>query len=69
MLTFTDDAVYMEDEVDRDEYVFNDTGILYRGNYSQIGAKPWNYDQVGIYLAHVQWSLHFKTTPFCHKIM
>lgn len=40
-----DDAVYMENEDERDEYVMNDSGKIYSGNYKQIGSKPWEFGQ------------------------
>lgn len=43
---FTEDGVYMENEMWRDEYILNDVGKIYAGNYKQIGAKPWNFGQV-----------------------
>ena len=42
----TADDVYMEDEVLRDEYVMNDVGKIFFGNYNQIGARFWIYAQV-----------------------
>jgi hypothetical protein len=28
-----------------DEYILNESGAIYGGNYHQIGAKPWNFGQ------------------------
>ncbi|KAF6022093.1 F13A1 [Bugula neritina] len=39
------DAVYMKDETWRKEYVLNDTGKIYTGNYKQIYGRPWNFGQ------------------------
>ena len=33
----------MASEEEKAEYVLNDTGKMYTGNYKQIGAKPWNF--------------------------
>ncbi|XP_072268374.1 protein-glutamine gamma-glutamyltransferase 4 [Pyxicephalus adspersus] len=40
-----DDAVYMPDEEERQEYVLNDTGYIYVGSTSKITARPWNFGQ------------------------
>ena len=42
---FADDLVHTDDEVFLDEYVLNDTGIIYTGNSDQIGRKPWSFGQ------------------------
>ena len=38
-----DDQVYMTSEEEKAEYVLNDVGKMYTGNYKQVGAKPWNF--------------------------
>ncbi|KAK3085429.1 hypothetical protein FSP39_003189, partial [Pinctada imbricata] len=41
-----DDAVYLEDEDKREEYVMNDSGIVYRsGGWMGPRPKQWNYEQ------------------------
>nr|CAB3266928.1 protein-glutamine gamma-glutamyltransferase K [Phallusia mammillata] len=40
-----DDAVYMESDKERTEYVMNDLGIVYRGNSAWISPKKWNFGQ------------------------
>ena len=41
-----DDAVYLPDEELLKEYVLNDSGVCYQGNYNHITAKSWYYGQV-----------------------
>ncbi|NWV31401.1 TGM4 glutamyltransferase, partial [Grantiella picta] len=40
-----DDAVYMGNEAQRNEYVLNDTGYIYTGSAYSIYSKPWNFGQ------------------------
>ncbi|XP_054775150.2 coagulation factor XIII A chain-like [Lytechinus pictus] len=39
------DSVYMSDEKDRQEYVLEDFGLIWRGNYRNPHAKMWNFGQ------------------------
>lgn len=40
-----DDQVYLDDEVERDEYVLHDSGNIFTGSARAIGRKPWNFGQ------------------------
>jgi hypothetical protein len=41
-----DDDVYLTTTDLLKEYVLNDTGAVFQGNYKQIHAKVWNFAQV-----------------------
>lgn len=43
-----DDAVFMDSEEERQEYVMNDIGRMYYGTRDQIGVRTWSYGQVGV---------------------
>lgn len=40
-----DDAVYVEDEAKRDEYITNDKGKVYVGAYRRSRGRPWAFGQ------------------------
>jgi len=40
-----DDAVFMENDEQRYEYVINDTGKVYTGGYRNIRGRPWVFGQ------------------------
>ncbi|XP_005877628.1 PREDICTED: protein-glutamine gamma-glutamyltransferase 5 isoform X2 [Myotis brandtii] len=64
----TGDAVFLDSEPQRQEYVMNDYGFIYQGNKNWIRPCPWNYGQfeeniIDICLELLDKSLHFKNDP------
>ncbi|XP_021049728.1 protein-glutamine gamma-glutamyltransferase 5 isoform X3 [Mus pahari] len=64
----TADAVYLESEPQRQEYVVNDYGFIYQGSKSWIRPCPWNYGQfeeniIDICLELLEKSLNFQVDP------
>uniref|UniRef100_G3TPT3 Protein-glutamine gamma-glutamyltransferase 5 n=1 Tax=Loxodonta africana TaxID=9785 RepID=G3TPT3_LOXAF len=62
------DAVYMDSEPQRQEYVMNDYGFIYQGNKNWICPCPWNYGQfeeniIDICLKLLDKSLNFQIDP------
>ncbi|XP_005877627.1 PREDICTED: protein-glutamine gamma-glutamyltransferase 5 isoform X1 [Myotis brandtii] len=62
------DAVFLDSEPQRQEYVMNDYGFIYQGNKNWIRPCPWNYGQfeeniIDICLELLDKSLHFKNDP------
>ncbi|KAL4680368.1 hypothetical protein H8959_022309 [Pygathrix nigripes] len=43
---FSEDDVFLASEEERQEYVLNDSGIIFRGVEKHIRAQGWNYGQV-----------------------
>uniref|UniRef100_A0A672QV69 protein-glutamine gamma-glutamyltransferase n=1 Tax=Sinocyclocheilus grahami TaxID=75366 RepID=A0A672QV69_SINGR len=39
------DLVYVSRDTDRQEYVLNDVGIIYNGEFNNITSRSWNYGQ------------------------
>ncbi|KAM6135445.1 coagulation factor XIII A chain isoform 1-T2 [Pterocles gutturalis] len=39
------DAVYLDDEKEREEYILNDVGIVFHGNINDIKLRSWSYGQ------------------------
>ncbi|XP_030067307.1 protein-glutamine gamma-glutamyltransferase 5 [Microcaecilia unicolor] len=65
------DAVFLEDEAERQEYIMTDYGIIYQGNMNWIQQVSWNYGQfeeniVDISLALLKHSLNFHGDPSTH---
>lgn len=46
----TADVVYVSRDTDRQEYVMNDVGVIFNGEFSSITSRSWNYGQVGSFL-------------------
>lgn len=46
LILLVDDDVYMADEDERQEYVLNDSGIIFQGVENDIEEEAWNYGQV-----------------------
>lgn len=40
-----DDAVYMDDAKEIEEYVMNDVGVIFHGELNNIKRRPWEYGQ------------------------
>ncbi|KAM6169268.1 protein-glutamine gamma-glutamyltransferase 4-like [Rhynchocyon petersi] len=40
-----EDAVFMPNEEERTEYILNDSGYVYMGDFRSIQEKPWNFGQ------------------------
>ncbi|XP_075410242.1 coagulation factor XIII A chain [Tenrec ecaudatus] len=40
-----DDAVYLDDEKEREEYVLNDIGVIFHGDFKAIKNRSWSYGQ------------------------
>ncbi|XP_045587837.1 annulin isoform X2 [Procambarus clarkii] len=40
-----DDAVYLEGEAEKQEYVLSDSGLIWRGTASRLRPSPWNFAQ------------------------
>lgn len=43
----TADAVYLDSEEERQEYVLSQQGFIYQGSAKFINSIPWNFGQVG----------------------
>lgn len=46
----TEDLTYLPIEVERNEYVLNDNGVIFRGVHSLIRPTPWIYGQFEDYV-------------------
>lgn len=47
LFSFLADAVFLDDDKEREECVMNEIGIIYHGAYDDIAERNWNYGQVG----------------------
>ncbi|KAG9345794.1 hypothetical protein JZ751_008939 [Albula glossodonta] len=41
----SDDAVFLKDDRELEEYIMNESGVVYHGEASDVAARPWNYGQ------------------------
>ena len=41
-----EDAVFLNNESQRTEYVLNEQGVIYNGDTENVTQKSWNYGQV-----------------------
>ncbi|XP_026248077.2 protein-glutamine gamma-glutamyltransferase 5 isoform X1 [Urocitellus parryii] len=60
----TGDAVYLDSEPQRQEYVMNDYGFIYQGNKNWIRPCPWNYGQFEENIIHICLKLLDKSLNF-----
>ena len=42
----SDDTVYLDQETSREEYVLNDSGLIWMGTAKKHCGMPWNFGQV-----------------------
>ena len=47
-ISFIDDSVHMSEEKHLDEYIMNESGLIYAGTYDDMFTWPWNFAQVKI---------------------
>uniref|UniRef100_A0A8C9EZT1 Coagulation factor XIII A chain n=1 Tax=Pavo cristatus TaxID=9049 RepID=A0A8C9EZT1_PAVCR len=40
------DAVYLDDEKEREEYVLNDIGVVFHGDVNEVKLRSWSYGQI-----------------------
>lgn len=45
-LQSSDDTVYLDQEISREEYVLNDSGLIWMGTAKKHCGMPWNFGQV-----------------------
>ncbi|XP_077876627.1 coagulation factor XIII A chain isoform X2 [Ictidomys tridecemlineatus] len=41
-----EDAVYLDNEKEREEYVLNDIGVIFYGDFNDIKSRSWSYGQI-----------------------
>lgn len=61
MCLFVDDWVYLPDDNERQEYVMNEEGVIYRGTSSYPRPMPWVFGQVSIRVLIGCFELHIMT--------
>lgn len=44
-----EDAVFLDDEAERQEYVLNDLGTIFYGDPTNIRRRSWNFGQVNAF--------------------
>ncbi|XP_006881732.1 PREDICTED: protein-glutamine gamma-glutamyltransferase E [Elephantulus edwardii] len=62
------DSVFMSNAAEREEYVLQDSGIIYVGSTNRIGMVGWNFGQfeqdiLGVCLSILDRSLNFRRDP------
>ncbi|XP_040294843.1 protein-glutamine gamma-glutamyltransferase E-like isoform X1 [Bufo bufo] len=62
------DAVYLENEAEKNEYVLNETGVIFYGSASTLRARPWDFGQceddiLNITLKILDSSIDYKRDP------
>ncbi|KAK8749209.1 hypothetical protein OTU49_015733 [Cherax quadricarinatus] len=57
-----DDSVYLEDEAESQEYVLNDSGLIWRGTTSRLRPCPWNFAQ---FEEHILECVLYMLTTVC----
>lgn len=58
------DAVYLDSDEERREYVLTQQGFIYQGSAKFIQSVPWNFGQVGPHLA----PLNHLRPAVCHAL-
>lgn len=61
-----DDSVYMEKEIDRDEYVLADFGYIWVGTSRNNEGIPWQFGQVKFPIFSPD-SLKMNCSPFAYE--
>ena len=46
LLQLSDDTVYLDQEISREEYVLNESGLIWMGTAKKHSGMPWNFGQV-----------------------